>query len=84
MEDIERKEGTYKGLVAFDKDKEEIDHKAYPLSKVFDMGGSPDCYTVFCKGLFHPLLPRIVVKDRKAWSKDYKVAFVSKDTHHLN
>ena len=32
MVDKERKEGTYKGLVAFDKDKEDIDHKAYPLS----------------------------------------------------
>ena len=62
----ERKEGTYKGLVAFDKDKEDIDHKAYPLSQVFDMGYSSDCYTVFCKGLFHPHFPRIVVEDRKA------------------
>ena len=31
MGDKERKEG-YKGLVAFDKDKDDIDHKAYPLS----------------------------------------------------
>ena len=32
MGDKERKEGTYKGLVAFDKDNEDIDNKAYPLS----------------------------------------------------
>jgi len=32
MGDKEGKESTYKGLVAFDKDKENIDHKAYPLS----------------------------------------------------